>query len=532
MRTVFHKLKIAKAALMVAVSALLFSCSSFLEPSQDLIQDRDDHYQNLDQVRRGVIGAYAGLQDLVEELVVLGDLRADLMTTTRNYDAFLEEIELHNVSADNPYIDARPYYDIILNCNDILDNMAKAKADPQMTELQYNGLEAEVKTLRAWVYLQLARTYRKVPVVKESLNGTFGDYDPPVYGMVDMVNWLIQEMNEAIEQPVPDWRVFQKEKDKDPKEVSQPWRLTRISRKALLGELYLESGNYMRASELFYDAIISGGTGKDDLTLKCSEASGSDWRKFWEVVSIGDHVSKVEHLTAIPFSRSQHQRNGLMSLFSNNPVHSYVLKPTELAVQAWESQPRDGSSGVLFTGDFTRGLNKSYARIGIDTLVYKYMLGKSPTRNQNDAVYCIYRAADLHLLYAEAINLAGDSDKALDVINEKLDGSPKTAGVRGRVGLKGVNLQNIQDRYPEMSARKDLVEMAILEERALEFAYEGRRWNDLVRFATRSNRLTWFAETVARKFKETDPEKYKSVKNLLKDKDNWRYEMPRKTLDL
>ncbi|BDD09099.1 hypothetical protein FUAX_15310 [Fulvitalea axinellae] len=512
-------LSVGKTLLVAITCFLSFSCSDFFDPAQDLVQERDEHYDTVEKVRRATIGAYGQLQGLVESLVIMGDLRAELLTTTRNYDAFLEEIAEHNISPDNPYANPRPFYEVILNCNDVLSKMAKAEADPHMTEDLMFAYEAEIRTLRAWVYLQLIQTYKAVPVVKEAVDGNFPDYEPREYGEADMLNFLLAEMRWVIEQPLLDWRVFNEKNE----EVSLPWRYTRINRKALLGELYLLTGNYQSASDILRDCIINAGEGKDDRYLKCSSLSGSiSWGNNWETVTVNaNHVSSLEHLTTIPFSKSNHQTNELLSIFSPLLTNKYLLKPTKVAVNNWKRQ-NNGN------GDSFRGLGSSYFIYSgerADTVVNKYL--RSKQGYLDDAVYTIYRAADLHLMYAEALNRTGRTDEALDVLNENLPGSPHTEGIRGRVSLEPVDLLDVADRNPEIGTQVELFEIALLEERALELAYEGKRWNSLMRFANRANRPEWLAKTVALKYREINPAKADELEAKLSDPSNWKLEMPR-----
>ncbi|WP_338395800.1 RagB/SusD family nutrient uptake outer membrane protein [Fulvitalea axinellae] len=496
-----------------ALSVGMASCSDFFDPSQDLIQEREDHYNSLEDVRRGLTGAYAGLQKVVDNVVVMGGLRADLMTVTGNYDPFLEQVENHGMSPDNPYASPKYFYDIILNCNDVLENIEKSKADPKMTDEVADAYRAELRTLRAWTYLQLAQTYKEVPVIKEALNGHFGDYEPERYNKVKMLNWLITEMEWISEQEQLDWREFDNKKV----ELWTPYEVVFINRKALLGELYLASGNFEKAATTFYDCIINDGDGKDDPKLKCSSLTGGIfWDDTWQRVE--DGTVGMEHLSVIPFDNRKHQTHGLMSLFSNATQHKYLIKPTEVAVNKWQ-----GQRGHNFNFDVYRGLNKSYAVVSDDTLVNKYMIGKSIY--ESDAVYPIYRAADLHLLYAEATNRAGNPAEALGVINTQLKGSPETAGIRGRVSLKSVEMDDLRLRYPNAGSEMELVEMALLEERALEFAFEGKRWNDLVRFAERAGRPAWLADRIAAKY-ATDPSKREEARKMLMDVSKWKIDMP------
>ncbi|BDD09425.1 hypothetical protein FUAX_18570 [Fulvitalea axinellae] len=489
----------------------MFSCSDYFEPSQDLIQEREEHYNSFDKVRRATVGVYAGFQNLVEPMVVMGGLRADLMTTTRNLDADLREIESLKVSKGNPYASPRPFYDVILNCNDALANMEKSLDDPRMTERQYAAFEAEFKTVRAWTYFQLAQMYKEVPVITGAVNGFFPGYEPERYDFPKMVNWLIEEMIWANEQPILEWTT----KDDSGKEILQPWRKVFINRNAFLGELFLTIGEYREASSLFRKCIIDDGGGDENEEHKCNLESGvSNWENHWKRVNDGD--SRLEHISTIPFDRTKNQTHDLLRLFSNSSIYDYLLKPSTLAVNIWESQ-RPAES-IFPDGDRYRGEDVSYSVFDIDTVVSKY--------GARDAVFAIYRAADVHLLLAEAENRMSNTDIALGILNSKLNDSPLTDGIRGRVRLKHVTMDALKERYSGIDNEVELVEQALIEERALELAFEGRRWNDLVRFAYRAGKPEWLAKRVASKFRGKDPMKASELEAKLLNVSEWRLHMP------
>ncbi|BDD11512.1 hypothetical protein FUAX_39440 (plasmid) [Fulvitalea axinellae] len=507
--------KIFRSARVLGLCATLGACSDFFDPSQDLIQEREDHYQSLDMARKAVVGAYAGLQEVVEPLVVLGGLRGDLMVRTLSVDESLREIENYSVTAKNEYANPRPFYDIILECNDALANLEKTKQDPQMTEHLYPAYKAELMTLRAWTYFQLAQTYKEVPFITQEVNGFFGDYKPESLDFISMINWLTEEMTWAQKQPILDWTVT----DKNDKEILQPWRKVFINRKALLGELYLTAGQYQKAANLLYSCIIDDGQGKDNEEHKCAGITGQlNWRKYWH--KIKDGSSTFEQISVIPFQSSQGQTNELSRIFSNASYNDYLLKPSSLAVSIWEKQHSTMSN---LPGDFYRGLGASYRIYSEDTVITKFSQGSN---YKLDPVFSIYRAADVHLLYAEAINRLNQSDKALAVVNSELEGSPETSGIRGRVNLEIVRMDKLKLDYPDITDERELVEIVLLEERALEFAFEGRRWNDLVRFATRVGKPEWLADRVASKFASSDPDRAEKLRAFLMDEDNWRLDMP------
>jgi starch-binding outer membrane protein, SusD/RagB family len=61
------------------------------------------------------MGMYGLQQQLVEQIMVLGELRADLLTITENADADLVEIYNFNPSRENKYVS--PYQLFQINSN-------------------------------------------------------------------------------------------------------------------------------------------------------------------------------------------------------------------------------------------------------------------------------------------------------------------------------------------------------------------------------------------------------------------------------
>jgi hypothetical protein len=190
----------------------------------------------------------------------------------------------------------------------------------------------------------------------------------------------------------------------------------------------------------------------------------------------------------------------------------------------------------------------------MDTIVFKYSLGKTPY--DQDAPYYIYRAAGIHLYMAEMfIYWVTDHEddgsdfpkpaylRCVNIVNDgswytELSSRPEI-GVRGRVGLfnennpgEGMTETNdyfIHDPYTNeiigyknlsgnTAAKQQIWEQEILEERALELAFEGERFYDLIRFAKRNNNPSILADKVAQKFPSG---KREEIRALLMDEYNW-----------
>ena len=78
--------------LLITASIMLVSCDSFFEPDQGLIVEENKYFNDWNEYRAAELGLYSLQQDLVTQLVVLGEMRADLLNVTENADRELLEV--------------------------------------------------------------------------------------------------------------------------------------------------------------------------------------------------------------------------------------------------------------------------------------------------------------------------------------------------------------------------------------------------------------------------------------------------------
>src|SRR6185436_18581865 len=145
----------------------------------------------------------------------------------------------------------------------------------------------------------------------------------------------------------------------------------------------------------------------------------------------------------------------------------------------------------VYTVDFTNPDNKDIRGDGgsvrsTDQAIWKYVgLNNTQTRAQEEsyAHWIVYRYADILLMKAEALNQMGNGHDALDLVY--------TIRNRARALAATDNAPNPDDKLE--------VNDFIMEERAREFAFEGKRWFDLLRNAKRGNyaRLSILLDMVA-----------------------------------
>ncbi|MFY9151971.1 MAG: RagB/SusD family nutrient uptake outer membrane protein [Prolixibacteraceae bacterium] len=498
---------------LAAILAIVFasiSCSDsfFQEPAGEMITP-DQHYKSLTDVQTSAEGAIIPLQVMLPNLVMLDGLRSDMMDVTANADAYLQAINNQSFTVDNPYLDPSGYYKVIINVNELLANIDKvALIDRNFDDFYLHYVKGGLIGLRGWSYLNLVRLYGKaawitdnVTSVPENLQQNFLTKEVLIDTLINQIKPYIHDINAAIE-------------------LAELHIQNYPNTKALLGELYLEKNDY--ANAITYLKMSCESYGNSTGMLKVDKGYT---KEAWKNIFINSEYGSTENIAQIPFSSTAGQVNPLPQwmLYSDK----FVVKPTQLLIDSFKTQiPQAGK--VL--GDIYRGIGITFDTTSTgEPYISKYSLDQGEPYS-TDIIFS--RAADVHLMLAEALNRSGDSETALILLNagfagEKAKPAPyfkwsANLGVRGRALLKARVVPDSINGEPLLDmARTEYIEDLIMDERTLELAFEGKRWFDLVRVAKRRGTPEYLANKVAAKFEAADPAKASAIRSKLLNEANW-----------
>ena len=254
--------------------------------------------------------------------------------------------------------------------------------------------------------------------------------------------------------------------------------------------------------------------------------------------------------------------NTFIDLFAKTGGN-YLLKPSQLAINNWERQTQNNTFKGDFRGYYENyyGLPGSFMYENGEPVIMKHIYNYSNFNSNFNTIekigkWHLWRAGSLHLRYSEAANRDGQHRLAYAIMNNGIaanypgadttaaandftkrqqtfldfpyDFDARTTGISDvppnlrrpwfrNTGIRGrVYLQPLQVDGDSLAA----IENQILDECALELAFEGERWADLVRMAIRNNDNSILADKVAAKL-TLSGQNGEVVKAKLMDRKNW-----------
>lgn len=394
MKKNIHTLLIIFAAFFFAAN--LTSCEKFFEPDQEITLTEEQMYSDWYEYRSAVMGLYGIQQELVEQLLVLGELRADLLEITPNADADLVEVYNLNISKENKYASPQTFFKLIAATNRFIATLEHNY--PDVLDLSkpvnnYDRVYGEALCMRAWAYFNAVRIYGKVPFIDQRITtieeindfinspGTYIDSVYVQYGIDGYNNDTIYNKEIVLEKNLFDTdrviRHFTNELENKVKAVGvnhyivnddNTWEVTiwsNWSYNTLLGHMYLTLGDLAKAAR-YFEQVVYNNTTNRRYQIDNAFANGQ-----WGNIFI--NVDSREHIYTIWFNKANQQQNNFQLMFEPWAANQYMLKPTRAAVHKWETQWRGAmvrydyvikdSTKTIFPGqpaDFYRGYGVSY----------------------------------------------------------------------------------------------------------------------------------------------------------------------------
>ena len=440
-----NKLRMYMFLLMALFGAA--SCKKWLslKPQNGIV--REDFWQTKEQVDAAVSGVYASMLggadlSLAEYFFIWGEARTDMVTpgVAANSDEY--DMVNMNVLPTNRYANWRSMYQTINYCNTVLQLAPGVlQKDNTFSEDHLKNALGEARTIRALLYFYLVRVFRDVPL---KLDATLSDENisPIAKSPADSVlTQIVADLQQAeTELPVTyGSRAFDK------------GRVTRYTASAILADVYLWMEKYTEcAAEC--DKVINSGrfglVGSNSDMFNDLYYVGNSNESIFELQFDAQKLNPFYYMHLASTRRWGAASHLMEEVFGIDHVNAVPLKDLR------------GEGCSLRAADLT---------------IWKYIGANSSgsslrTVDQSYAHWIFYRYADILLMKAEAINQLGRSQDAAQLVTL----------IRNRA--QAFDFNNTMDPN-NVSAMEEY----ILQERQREFAFEGKRWFDVLRNAKRNN---------------------------------------------
>lgn len=540
-------MNIRKSIIWVLLSVFtLTACNDILDVDSDrqVFENEYDMGMANDSLY-SMFGVLSQLQKLADNYTLLGELRGDLINVTPKADQSLNEINVNNISyGKNKYInDIKDYYAVINNCNYIIhkiDTAAVSKGEKAMLK-EY----AALKAVRAWTFMQIALNFGEVRY-----------YDKPILTIEDAESVQAQTpltMEQLAPILIADLVPYTN--------VGTPvlgtlnganlrYAIFRVG--MVLGDLYLWSGQYENAATEYYRLIYNNKYVISKYNTWSFQVTNGAFTGGVIITTDGT----VESMTNIYSSNRDANYFKMDSL-----AYGQRIIPSDTAINSWLSQKYYYSSALDTVTDLrinkyvslkTYSSSTRWVSTETNNYIYWFLNGNGLGAAVNASKTSnVYRVPLVYLRYAEAVNRLGKPNMAMAVLKYGLSASTlanrkyipgsefgdvmpaymnftdarfdNNIGIHMR-GCGNSNQDTTYYRIPRIAgmSKSDsivYVEDLIEQELRLETAFQGNRFQDLMRFAIRRNDNMYLANKIAAKFK--DPVTAADVRQRLSTRANW-----------
>jgi len=413
-----------------------------------------------DDAVSGSYGMYVNLRaEMIQgksSLFYLGDTRSDLLGP--GFFTGPTQYLKNTLNASNTETDWSGYYTIIQSANLILKYVPKIDSTTFSSLGAKNRILAQAHAMRAFVYFILVRAWGDVPLVTEPTEGIGINIQKPRSSKEDVFKLIKGDIDSSINL-FPD-NSFPKGRN--------IWSLPSVN--ALKADVFLWTGKR-----------LGGGTADFETALTaCNQVQTSDVQLLPNYADIFDYNNKgnKEILMAINFKQFESVDNTFKDSYFPPELFSKDLDSASVAgigvfggghqwsIADWirpqfstDDSRRNATFLELYKIDPNTGIKSYYGSIQTK---FPGVIINGVRTFLND--FPIYRYADVLLMKAEAENALGqDPSNEINMVRARSYGN----NFNKHVFANGSMVQNDE---------------TILQERLFEFALEGKRWWDLLRF--------------------------------------------------
>lgn len=433
---IIQALKITGLCIMTVVT---FSrCSKLLDQQPPNALTKKDFFKTRYDAEAAISGVYDALQTCVEEFLVWGEYRGDLVITNTTSDRTLPYTQYLDYTKEGSQWNM--VYTMIGRANIVIESVpAIPGIDVNFSQAEADAVVGEALFLRALGYFYLVRTFGDVPLNLIAASDDNVNLFNPKSASKDILLQIEKDLTEAESKVNTSYLTNEQTRG----------RATKGAVNALQADVFLWQAKYTQAAAAAKKVI-------DNSSLYTLQP-GETWFDIFAQKNSQESIFEVQFDYVIQENNSL---KGYMNAMSINNV----------LVNYFDSE-----------GDIVRGSGGTYRRD--NSLQFWKYSGLSADgiidRINNDPNFIVYRLADVMLLCAEAEAHLGFEEKthAIALLDE----------IRSRAGIP--TYTSDPDGALDGTVPTSLLIDLILKERAMELACEGKRWFDLVRVAQNEDNI-------------------------------------------
>ncbi len=478
---------------LIFLSTGLSSCQKFLNDVPQSELTTGNAYKSANAIENDLTGIYSIFYtDYYQwEDVMLSDVRSDNAYPGGGGDETFVEIANFTVppssSHDFLYWWGQPYQAIGM-ANILLDKI-NTVTDPDLTDTLRKQIIGQASFLRAFNYFRLVKLFGGVPLELHSNTANPAVTRKPRASVKEVYNQIVTDLQTAVEDLPYSYG----------NRATNKTRATKGAANALLAKVWAQRPEKDYSKVLKYcNAVIKSPAG---YALVPNYSSLFD----------GVNYFNSEAILVIPFVANSDASNWGVQLYlaPEDGWQKYCVPSKNLiAAYVKEHDTVRMNSNIIFYKDLPWS-DKHWNPCAnpADSVPFNYKQ-KHPADWSSGDDYYLLRLGDIILLKAEAQNQLGDLAGAKTTLNL----------IRHRVHLPDV-----------VASSQAVMKKKILLERRLELAFEGDRWDDLVRAGVASstmNTLNVYSYT-CEGGKPSAPIRF----NYKVDKDHWVMPIPQAEID-
>lgn len=424
---------------------IMWSCDNHLATIPESSYSLAGAYQTQSDFEFAIAAVYSAQQDLYTSNANWFRLIISRSDNTRNGGTYTYGIDQFSDGDDNSGLTGswRTLWTMISRSNLILDKIG----DIEFTDANLkNSITGEAYALRAWAYYTLAWQFGGMPLIDKELS--IAEIKAiPRSTQEETFAFVEADFKKAIELLPAEWQ------------VSNLGRVTKYAAEGALARALMFQSKFSEAKPYLKDIIDSGIYQMEPDYVNCfTDSHDNGMERVWEIQYSGNLSGEGQMFSTGTLPEGY--TDGVLMPFSGFSTALLVSLDMANSYEAGDLR-KDVSivSNIVVKGE----LETKYSYIA------KYIHYDAYTpQTQGDWAnnIPIIRYTDIKMMYAECLNEEAylADGEAFDIINE----------VRDRADLSLLTSGTVPNQ--------EAFRQALRKERRVEFAFEGLRWNDLVRW--------------------------------------------------